>query len=69
MPDQTPRSTGPFALTPPRILILVFGALAIVYIVGALLGGVGNYQQLREAAQGASSSAPSSSVAPASSAQ
>ena len=64
MADQSPRPDKPFALTPSRILILVFGALALVYIVGALLGGVGNYQQLREAAQkgSASSSAPSSSA-------
>jgi hypothetical protein len=61
MTDPAPLS--PFKLTPPRILILVLGVLAIVMIAGALMGGVGNYQALREAEQ-ATSSAPSSSSAP-----
>jgi hypothetical protein len=47
MTDNKPIS--PFTLTPPRILILVLGALAITMIIGAILGGVGNYQQLRDA--------------------
>ena len=67
MTDQPPLS--PFKLTGPRILILVLGVLAVVMIVGALLGGVSNYQVLKEAnassALGASSSgAPSSQPAP-----
>ena len=61
MSDPAPLS--PFKLTPPRILILVLGVLALVMIIGAIAGGVGNYQALREANQ-ASSSAASASSAP-----
>jgi hypothetical protein len=57
MTDQKP--TSPFAMNPARITILVLGTLAIVMIVGALLGGVGDYQALREAADN-----PSSASAP-----
>jgi hypothetical protein len=57
MTDQPPPS--PFTPTPARITILVLGVLALVMIIGAIMGGVGNYQTLREAAS--SSSAPSSS--------
>ena len=60
MTDQKP--LGPFTLTPPRITILVLGVLALVMIIGAIAGGVGNYQALREAAS--SSSAEASSSAP-----
>jgi hypothetical protein len=59
MVDQKPIS--PFTLTRPRILILVLGALALVMIVGAIMGGVGNYQELRESTQDASSSAAATS--------
>ena len=61
MSDPAPLS--PFKLTPPRILILVLGVLALVMIIGAIAGGVGNYQALREANR-ASSSAASASSAP-----
>ena len=63
MTDNKP--TSPFTLTPPRILILVLGALAITMIIGAILGGVGNYQQLRDARDAAvsSSEAAASSAA------
>ena len=50
---------SPFKLTPQRTLILVLGILAIVFIIGGIMGGVGNYQALRESMP--SSSAPSSS--------
>lgn len=50
---------SPFKLTPQRTLILVLGILAIVFIIGGIMGGVGNYQALREAVP--SSSASSSS--------
>jgi len=62
MTDQPPLS--PFKLTGPRILILVLGVLAIVMIVGSLLGGVSNYQLLKEAAPSSASSAPSSQPSP-----
>ena len=62
MSDPAPLS--PFKLTPPRILILVLGVLALVMIIGAIAGGVGNYQALREANQDAVSSASSASSTP-----
>ena len=59
MADPTPLS--PFALTPARILILALGVLALVMIIGAIMGGVGNYQALRESTQDYSSSSASTS--------
>ena len=41
---------SPWKLTPGRIVILVMGVLLIVYTLSALMGGLSNYQQLREAA-------------------
>ena len=38
MTDQKP--IGPFTLTPPRILLLVLGALALTFIIGGIMGGV-----------------------------
>ena len=54
MTDTPP--PGPFKLNPGRILLLVLGALALTYIIGALLGGVANYRDLREARDAALSS-------------
>lgn len=62
MTDPAPLS--PFKLTPQRILILVLGVLALVMIIGAIAGGVGNYQALREANQDATVSSSTSSSAP-----
>lgn len=47
---------SPFKLTPPRILILVLGVLALVFIIGGIMGGVGNYQALRESVPSSSAS-------------
>lgn len=55
MTDQQPIS--PWKLNPARITLLVLGVLAILMILGAVLGGVQNYQILHEAV----SSAPSAS--------
>ena len=60
MSDPAPLS--PFKLTPPRILILVLGVLALVMIIGGIAGGVGNYQALRAANQDATASSSSSST-------
>lgn len=51
---------SPFKLTPPRILILVLGILALIFIIGGIMGGVGNYQALRESVPSSSSAASSS---------
>ena len=47
MTDTPPNS--PFKLNPSRIILLLLGALAITYIVGALMGGVENYDELKKA--------------------
>jgi hypothetical protein len=52
MSDDKP--LGPFTMTPARITLLVLGVLALVMIIGAILGGVGNYQTLRDAASSVS---------------
>ena len=57
MTDQPPLS--PFKLTPARITLLLLGVLALILIIGAM-GGVGNYQALRESASPQDASAPSS---------
>ena len=50
---------GPWKLTPGRIAILILGALLVVYVASALLGGLSNYQLLREASMpGATPPAP-----------
>ena len=54
MTDNKP--IGPFTLTPPRIMLLVLGALALTFIIGGILGGVANYQVLRDARDAAVSS-------------
>ena len=46
-PDTPPPS--PLRLTPARLLLLALGVLALFYIIGALTGGVSNYQTLRDA--------------------
>ena len=56
-----PKPLGPFTLTRPRILLLVLGALALTMIIGALLGGVSNYNDLRNARDAALSSAEAAS--------
>ncbi|RYE88722.1 MAG: hypothetical protein EOP19_00465 [Hyphomicrobiales bacterium] len=41
---------SPWKLTPGRIVLLILGALLIAYTASALMGGLSNYQSLREAA-------------------
>lgn len=41
---------SPWRLNPARILILVLGALVLLYAVSTMLGGLGNYQRLKETA-------------------
>ena len=62
MTDQPPLS--PFKLTPARVTLLLLGALALIFIIGALMGGVGNYQQLRESASPLDASVSATSSAP-----
>ncbi len=62
MTDNKP--IGPFTLTPPRIMLLVLGALALTLIIGALMGGVSNYNDLRNARDAALSSSEAVSNQP-----
>ena len=59
MPETPP---SPFTLNRTRIMILILGALALTFIIGAISGGVGNYQQLRDARDAALSSSEASAV-------
>jgi hypothetical protein len=44
---------GPFGLNRTRIFLLGMGALLLLITVSMMMGGLGSYQQLREAAQAA----------------
>lgn len=61
MPDPKPPISS-FTLTPQRIMILVLGILAVLFIIGGIFGGVGNYQLLREATPSVDPAAASSSA-------
>ena len=57
---------GPFTLTPPRIMLLVLGALALTFIISGIMGGVANYDVLKQARDDAlSSSAAAANFEPA----
>ncbi|HEY0853618.1 MAG TPA: hypothetical protein VGD86_02225 [Devosia sp.] len=47
-PEDKP--IGPWKLTPGRIVILILGVLLVLYTASALLGGLSNYQTLRDSA-------------------
>lgn len=51
-PEPEPK-LSPWKLTPGRILLLVMGALLLVYVASALLGGLDIYQALRQASDAA----------------
>lgn len=50
MTDDPKKPQGPWQLNRSRILLLLLGALLLTYIISAMLGGLGNYQQLKESA-------------------
>lgn len=52
---QKPNS--PWRLNSGRVVLLILGALLLTYILSALLGGLGNYQQLKDASQDAKAAA------------
>jgi hypothetical protein len=60
MTDQRP---SPFTLTRARIILLVLGALAVTMIIGAIMGGVSNYNDLRNARDAALTSSETTSAA------
>ena len=51
MADKPEEPDSPWRLNPARILILVLGALVLLYAVSTQMGGLGNYQLLKEAAK------------------
>jgi len=53
MSDDPNKPRSPWTLNSGRIVLLVLGALLLTYVVSALFGGLGNYQQLKEASQAA----------------
>ncbi|MDB5540147.1 MAG: hypothetical protein JWQ89_1874 [Devosia sp.] len=58
MSEDPQKPESPFRLNRSRILLLVLGALLLVYIISAMLGGVGNFQRLKEAATSPTITAP-----------
>ncbi|OEO29605.1 hypothetical protein VW23_024810 [Devosia insulae DS-56] len=50
MSEDPKKPDSPFRLNRSRILLLLFGALLLTYIISAMLGGLGNYQMLKESA-------------------
>ncbi len=47
--DDPNKPQSPWQLTRSRLVLLILGALLLVYILSALLGGPGNFQRLKEA--------------------
>jgi hypothetical protein len=50
MSEDPKKPDSPFRLNRSRILLLLLGALLLTYIISAMLGGLGNYQMLKESA-------------------
>jgi uncharacterized membrane protein YidH (DUF202 family) len=44
---------SPFALTKARIVLLVLGAVLVLIGISTAMGGLGSYQQLKEASSAA----------------
>lgn len=55
---------SPFKLTQGRIILLIFGVLAILIAVSTAMGGLSSYQMLREAALDAQVPAETPATAP-----
>jgi len=53
MSEQPQKPQGRWSLNSGRVLLLVLGALAVLMTISAMLNGLGNYQELREASQAA----------------
>jgi len=48
-PPKPPDS--PWRLNPARIVLLVLGVVLVLILISSLMGGMTNYQQLKEGAQ------------------
>ena len=52
MSDTGPKKPqSPWRLNSSRVLLLVLGGLLLIYLASALLGGLTNYQELKEGAK------------------
>lgn len=49
-PVPPPKPTGPFALNPARIVLLALGVLLVLYTISIVMGGLNNYQELKQGA-------------------
>mgnify|MGYP001017978666 FL=1 len=49
-PTQPQKPQSPWRLNPARIVILILGALVLIYVVSSAMGGLGNYELLKQAA-------------------
>jgi flagellar basal body-associated protein FliL len=59
-----PQKQSPLKLNGARIVILILGVLILVYAVSAMMGGLANYQALREAATAAKTAEPAAPATP-----
>ncbi|SMQ74366.1 hypothetical protein SAMN06295905_2294 [Devosia lucknowensis] len=48
---MTDQKNGPFGLNRTRIFLLAMGALVLLITVSMMMGGLGSYNALKEAAQ------------------
>lgn len=62
MTDEKPLS--PWKLTPGRIVLLIMGVLLILIVASQLMGGLSDYQALREASTPAETTPPAPAAQP-----
>jgi cytochrome c-type biogenesis protein CcmH/NrfG len=53
MSEEPTKPQNPWSLNPGRVVLLALGVLLLLYFASAVFGGLGNYQQLKEASQAA----------------
>lgn len=61
---MTEPKISPFKLTQGRIILLIFGLMALLIGISTALGGLSSYQQLREASMDAQIPAAAPTAAP-----
>ena len=61
---MTEPKISPFKLTQGRIILLIFGLMALLIGISTALGGLSSYQQLREASMDAQIPAAAPADAP-----
>lgn len=58
MTDDQNKPQSPWKMNSGRVVLLVMGTLLLLIIASTLLGGLGNYQQLKEGSKPAEGSGP-----------